>query len=58
MSGLNYLNKSKKELIKELQQFYYKKAAPMHPDYEAKRGKEKYNLLIFQKSWFVSGLLL
>ena len=47
MSGLNYLNKSKKELIKELQQFYYKKAAPMLPDYEAKRGKEKYNLYLF-----------
>lgn len=38
MSGLNYLNKSKKELIKEFQQFFYKKAAPMLPDYEAQRG--------------------
>lgn len=47
MSGLNCLKKTKKQLIEEFQQFYYKKAAALLPDYEAKRGKEKYNLYLF-----------
>ena len=47
MSGLNCLKKTKTELIQEFKQFYYQKAAPLLPDYEAKRGKEKYNLYLF-----------
>ena len=44
MSGLNYLNKSKKELIKEFQQFYYKKAAPVISKYEKRRIPENKSL--------------
>lgn len=44
MEELNHLKKTKKELIKELQQFYYKKAAPLLPNYETKRNTEKYNV--------------
>ena len=44
MSGLNYLNKSKRMLLEEFQQFFYKQAAPLLPDYEAKRGNAKINL--------------
>lgn len=44
MDSLNYLGKTKQELIKEFQQFYYKKAAPLLPDYEQKRNQDKYNV--------------
>ena len=44
MSGLNYLNKSKKELIKKFQQFYYKKAAPVISKYEKRRIPENKSL--------------
>lgn len=44
MGSLNYLGKTRQQLIKEFQQFYYKKAAPMLPDYEQRRNKDKYNV--------------
>ena len=41
MDRLNHLQKTKQELIQEFQQFYYKKAAPLLPDYEENRNKDK-----------------
>ena len=46
MDSLNYLGKTKQQLIKEFQEFYYKKAAPLLPDYEIKRNKDKYNVYL------------
>ncbi len=44
MDNLNCLGKSKKQLIDEFRQFYYKKAAPMLPEYEVSRNKDKLNV--------------
>lgn len=46
MDKLNHLQKTKQELIQEFRQFYYKKAAPLLPDYEENRNKDKLNLYI------------
>ena len=44
MDSLNCLGKTRQQLVKEFKQFYYQKAAPMLPDYEQRRNKDKYNV--------------
>ena len=56
MSGLNYLQKSKKELLKEFRSFFYKQALPLLPDFEAKRGNAR--LTYYAGNLILSGFIL